>query len=84
MQQQRGRKVMYQARRSNTRNDRPRNAVAAIRNCDACGGVVQVESAGSYVRWGDVWFCWECWGTLPEDEIKRLAHAVALRGVPLS
>jgi hypothetical protein len=58
--------------------------VGATAPCDACGAGVRGESANAKEPWRGIRLCDECRQALSPEEIDRLTHDVALRGVPFS
>lgn len=65
-------------------DNRPKRPLAEMRTCEACGATGWVDSATPDAPWRSAWFCDACSQRLPADEIERLSHDVALRGVPHS
>jgi hypothetical protein len=60
-----------------------RSAEATGQVCCACAASAGTDTAVSYRRKKDAWFCGACWHALPPAEVARLVQEVALRGVPL-
>jgi hypothetical protein len=60
-----------------------RSAEATGQVCCACAAIAGTDTAVSYRRKKDSWFCGACWHALPPAEVARLVQEVALRGVPL-
>ena len=60
-----------------------RSAEARGQVCCACAAIAGTDTAVSYRRKKDAWFCGACWHALPPAEVARLVQEVALRGVPL-
>jgi hypothetical protein len=60
-----------------------RAAEARGQVCCACAAIAGTDTAVSYLRKQDAWFCGACWHALPPAEVARLVQEVALRGVPL-
>jgi hypothetical protein len=63
--------------------DEPKVPAGTEQVCYACGAATGANTALSYERRGDAWFCDDCWQHLPAHEVERIVREVALRGVPL-